>query len=180
MASAEGFLNQRQSLRTGNSEKDTVYYVDFEMIPYDVPVVLQHIFYDFDKATLRPESKEGLDRLISLLNEHPEISIELAAHTDRRGTDDYNMDLSLRRAQSVVDYLTANGIDQKRLSTAGYGKTYPVTVGKETAASHAFLKEGDILSEAFIGQLTPEQQEVADQINRRTEFRITGPAFHEP
>ncbi len=180
MASAEGFLNQRQSLRTGNSGKDTVYYVDFEMIPYDVPVVLQHIFYDFDKATLRPDSKEELDRLISLLNEHPEISIELAAHTDRRGTDDYNRDLSLRRAQSVVDYLTANGIDLKRLSTAGYGKTHPVTVGKETAASHAFLKEGDILSESFIGQLTPEQQEVADQINRRTEFRVTGPAFHEP
>jgi len=180
MASANGFLNQRQSLRTGNTEKDTVYIVDFEMIPYDVPVVLQNIFYDFDRATLRPESKDGLNRLITLLNEHPEISIELTAHTDRRGTDDYNRDLSLRRAQSVVDYLAANGIDPKRLSTAGYGKTHPFTVGKETAASHAFLKEGDILTEEFIGQLTPEQQVIADQINRRTEFRVPVPAFSRP
>lgn len=180
LASADGFLNQRQSLRTGNSEKDTTYYVDFEMIPYEVPVVLKNIFYDFDKATLRPESKEGLDQLISLLNDHPEISIELAAHTDRRGSDDYNRDLSLRRAQSVVNYLTAHGIDQHRLTATGYGKSHPVTVGKEAAGSHAFLKEGDILSEEYIRQLTPEQQEVADQINRRTEFRVQSPAFNKP
>ncbi|MEN6589313.1 MAG: OmpA family protein [Proteiniphilum sp.] len=180
VASADGFLNQKQSLRTTSAEKDTLYYVDFEMIPYNKPIVLEHIFYDYDRATLRPDSKKALDTLINLLCAHPEISIELSAHTDRKGSAAYNLDLSLRRAQAVVDYLMANGIRENRLTAAGRGEEVPKRVGKNIASRYAFLKEGDVLTEDFIGQLTPSQQGIADQINRRTEFRVIEPTFFIP
>ncbi|MEA5043922.1 MAG: OmpA family protein, partial [Petrimonas sp.] len=167
----------KKMLSTFVEEKDTVYFVDFEMIPYNRPVILENIFFDFDKAELRPESKEELDGLIGLLNDNPSITIELSAHTDRKGAEGYNQDLSLRRAQSVVRYLIGKGVDERRLSAAGFGKTQPKTVSATIAEKYGFLKEGDRLDEAFIEKLTPEQQEIADQINRRTEFRVTGSSF---
>ncbi|MDO5663983.1 MAG: OmpA family protein [Bacteroidia bacterium] len=172
MASVDGFLNLKKSLKTSVEEKDTVYFVDFEMTPYNKPVILENIFYDFDKATLRPESKEELDGLIALLNDNPSVAIELSAHTDRKGSEEYNQNLSLRRAQSVVRYLTDNGINDGRLSAVGFGKTQPKTVSASIAKKYDFLKEDDLLDEAFIENLPPEQQEIADQINRRTEFKI--------
>lgn len=180
MASAEGFLNQKQSLRTTSEEKDTLYYVDFEMIPYDKPVVMENIFYDYDCATLRPESKEELDKLVALLRTYPEITIELTAHTDRNGSEAYNLDLSARRAQAVADYLTARGIGENRLTATGLGETEPKRVSKNIAAKHVFLKEGDLLTEEFVGKLPPPQQAVADQVNRRAEFRVIEPTFFAP
>src|SRR5690554_554870 len=174
LASVEGFLNRRERLQAMPPDKDTLVYVDFEMIPFDKPVVMENIFYDFDSAVLRPESKEGLEELASLMMEHPEIYVELSAHTDRMGPDDYNRELSLRRARSVADYLVARGIDKDRLSAIGHGKSQPESVSKKTAGRYDFLKEGDILSEEFIEQLPSGQQEVADQINRRTSFKVIG------
>ncbi|WP_298646378.1 OmpA family protein [uncultured Proteiniphilum sp.] len=172
MAGAEGFLNQKQTFHTSPAEKDTIYYVDFEMVPYHKPVVLENIFYDFDRATLRPESKEGLDILIALLNDNPSVAIKLGAHTDRKGSDEYNHDLSLRRAQSVVNYLVAHGVDAQRLSAQGFGKTQPVRVTKRIADQFDFLKEGDVLTGEFIETLAIDQQGIADQINRRTSFEV--------
>lgn len=172
MASAKDFLNVKKTLYTTPEEKDTTYYVDFEMSPYTKPVILENIFYDFDKATLRPESKEELDGLIALLNDNPEIVIELSAHTDRKGSEEYNQKLSLRRAQSVVDYLINSGIDERRLQAAGYGELQPKEVTKGMGEKFDFLKEGEILTEEYIENLLPEQQEIADQINRRTEFKV--------
>ncbi len=177
MANAKDFLNVKKTLYTIPEEKDTTYYVDFEMSPYTKPVILENIFYDFDKATLRPESKEELDGLIALLNDNPEIVIELSAHTDRKGAEEYNQKLSLRRAQSVVDYLIAHGIDERRLQAAGYGESQPKTVSKRGTEEFDFLKEGDVLTEEFIQNLTPEQQDIADQMNRRTEFKVVETNF---
>ena len=177
MAAAEGFLNQKQRLSISAIEKDTIYYIDFEMIPYNKPVVLNNIFYDFDSATLRPESKKELDGLIVLLNENPSVTITLAAHTDRKGSDEYNVDLSLRRAQSVVNYLVSHGIAMPRLTAYGFGKTRPVKVTKRIAGQIDFLNEGDELTEEFIESLMPDQQEIADQINRRTSFEVIDNEF---
>ena len=177
---ADGFIKQKQSLWTTSEEKDTLYYVDFEMIPYNKPVILEHIFYDYDRATLRSESKHELDKLAAILRENPEISIEIAAHTDRHGNEAYNRDLSARRAQAVLDYLGVSGIDVGRIQTVGRGKTEPMRVRKSIASQYDFLKEGDLLTEAFIEQLIPTQQAIADQINRRTEFRVLPPTFFNP
>lgn len=178
LASAKDHLNSRMSLKTIATEKDSIYLVDFILTPINKPVVLENIFYDFDKATLRPESKEGLDELIDLLNANPNVTIELSAHTDRKGSDEYNMKLSQRRAESVVSYLISAGIAKDRLTAAGKGKSQPKNVTKAVIKKYDFLTEGEILTEEFIDTLTPEQQEMADQINRRTEFRVLSVTYN--
>lgn len=172
MASARGYLNQNFELKTGPEEKNETYIVDFFLSPISKPVVIENIFYDFDKATLRPESKKALDELIKMLNDNPNVTIELGAHTDRKGSDQYNERLAQRRAQSVVDYLIAGGIAKDRLEAKGYGESVPKVINKKMAKNYDFLNEGDVLTEEFIEKLTPEQQETADQINRRTEFKV--------
>ena len=173
MASASGYLNQKQTLSVPDGEKSETYYVDFYLASITKPVLID-IFYDFDKATLRTESKKALDELIALLNDNPNVTIELSAHTDRKGSDEYNMSLSQRRAQSVVDYLIRGGIEKDRLTAVGYGKSQPKEVTKSQAKKYDFLndKEGQKLDPEFIETLTPEQQDIADQINRRTEFKV--------
>lgn len=172
MASARGYLNQNFELKTGPEEKNETYIVDFYLSPISKPVVIENIFYDFDKATLRPESQKALDEMIKMLNDNPNVTIELGAHTDRKGSDQYNERLAQRRAQSVVDYLIAGGIEKERLEAKGYGESIPKVINKKMAKNYDFLNEGDVLTEEFILTLTPEQQEIADQINRRTEFKV--------
>ncbi|MDR1258142.1 MAG: OmpA family protein [Tannerellaceae bacterium] len=172
MASARGYLNQNFELHTGPEEKSETYLVDFFLSPVYTPVVVENIFYAFDSAVLRPESKEALDELIRMLNDNPNVAIELGAHTDRMGTEVYNEGLAQRRAQSVVDYLIAGGIDPGRLEARGYGKSVPKAISKKMAGEWDFLTEGDVLTEEFVTALTPAQQATADAINRRTEFRV--------
>lgn len=172
LASGKGYLNSKMDLKTVNQEKDSTYLVDFVLYAINKPAVLENIFYDFDKAALRNESKKELDGLIELLEINPNVTIELSAHTDRKGSQEYNQRLSQRRAQSVVDYLTSHRISKDRLTVAGYGKLIPKVVTKSIAKKYEFLKEGDVLNEEFISKLSPEQQEIADQINRRTEFKV--------
>lgn len=110
--------------------------------------------------------------MIKMLNDNPNVTIELGAHTDRKGSEQYNERLAQRRAQSVVDYLIAGGIAQDRLEAKGYGESVPKTINKRMAKNYDFLNEGDVLTEEFIERMTLEQQEIADQINRRTEFKV--------
>jgi outer membrane protein OmpA-like peptidoglycan-associated protein len=108
---------------------------DYQEVTKDIPlkkieigntIVLKNIFFDFDKATLRPESFNELDRLVKLLTENPTIKVELSAHTDSKGSDEYNMKLSQKRAESVVNYLIGKGISADRLIAKGYGETQPI------------------------------------------------------
>jgi peptidoglycan-associated lipoprotein len=137
------------------------------------PVILDNMYYDLDKATLSPETEEVLDNeLITSRNGSPNISIELASHTDFRGRETYNQELSQRRAQSVVDYLIAQGIAPDRVKAVGYGESVPKVITKKLASLYPQFKEGDVLTEEFILTLSEEDQEVAHQINRRTEFQV--------
>lgn len=172
LAGAKGYLNARQEFTSDTAEEDAEYGVDFILASIHKPVVIDNIFYDFDKATLRPESKEALDEMVQVLKDNPNVTIEMASHTDRKGTDEYNINLSSRRAQSVIDYLIENGISADRLQSQGYGESRPKTITKKLARVYPQFKEGDILTEEYILQLSPEDQEIADQINRRTEFQV--------
>jgi outer membrane protein OmpA-like peptidoglycan-associated protein/tetratricopeptide (TPR) repeat protein len=95
-------------------------------IEVNKPIVMENVYYDFNKATLKPESYPSLDSLVSLLNFYPKMIIEISAHTDNKGSDKYNMTLSEKRAKSVVDYLISKGIDASRLQSKGYGESMPI------------------------------------------------------
>ena len=172
MAGAKGYMNGKQEFVSDMAEEDAEYAVDFILAAMTKPQVIENIFYDFDKATLRPESKTALDSMVMILKDNPQIVIEMASHTDRWGNDNYNLKLSDRRAQSVVDYLIAAGIDPSRLRPKGYGETRPITVTKRIARLYPQFKEGDVLNEEYIEKLEKPDQDAADQINRRTEFQV--------
>ena len=172
MAGAEGYLNARQEFESDSTEEDAEYNVDFILAAMFKAQIIENIFYDFDKAVLRDESKLALDSMVMLLKDHPNIVIEMASHTDRVGSEKYNQGLSQRRAQSVVDYLIANGIPKERLKPTGYGESRPKTVTKRIHSQYPQFEEGTQLTEEFIKTLSKEDQEAADQINRRTEFQV--------
>ena len=172
LAACKGYLNHQEQLRVGNVKESEEYTLQFPLYNISAPVLIENIFYDFDKATLRPESSAALDSLVDLLNENSHITIELSAHTDYKGSDQYNERLSQQRAESVVRYLIQHGIAADRLTPKGYGETKPKTIKRKVAERYEFLKEGDKLTEEFITALPEEQQEVCNQLNRRTEFRV--------
>ncbi|RAU84192.1 OmpA family protein [Pontibacter arcticus] len=158
LAEKSGFFTARQSITTvgktptqdqlpqqQNEIRLTATLV-LNQIVKEKAIVLENIFYDFDKAAIRPDAAVELDKLVEILKDNPRISIELSSHTDARGKDIYNLDLSQRRAESAVKYIISKGIDKARITAKGYGETRPVVRNAKTEAQH--------------------------QRNRRTEFKV--------
>jgi outer membrane protein OmpA-like peptidoglycan-associated protein len=136
-------LNLDSLVKAGNRQ----IHKDLYLVPIEIGQVfrLNNVFFDFDKWDLRPESFVELDRVVKLLNENPAMEIELSAHTDSYGSDDYNFKLSDNRARSCMEYLLSKGIIPNRVTSQGYGETKPVAAND-----------------------TPENR----QLNRRVEFKI--------
>lgn len=172
LATCKGFLNHKEDLKVVPMTDSHEYVLQFPLASITAPVLIDNIFYDFDKATLRPESQTALDELVKLLNENPNVTIELSSHCDYKGSSAYNKLLAQRRAESVVNYLVDKGIARDRLSPVGYGKEKPKTIRKKLTEKLTWLKEGDVLTEEFIKKLDAEKQEVCNQLNRRTEFIV--------
>lgn len=172
LGNCRGYLNQKEDAVTVDLEDSKTFPINFTLASLSKPVGLDNIFFEFGKATLTPESSAALDKLVKVLNDNPNITIEIGAHTDRIGSADGNLQLSGKRAQSVVDYLIKGGIEADRLTAKGYGKTQPVVVDKNIKKKYNFLKEDTALDEEYIDTLTDEQKDIADSINRRTEFRV--------
>ena len=172
LATCKGYLNFRNNLHADSLEVEHQHVLQFPLPSINVPVLVRNVFYEFDKADLTPESTAALDRLTNMLKENPNVTIELAAHCDYRGNDDYNLRLSQRRAESVVRYLTEHGIEAERLTAKGYGETMPKIVNKKLLETYPFLHEGDTLTVPYILALPADQQEVCNALNRRTEFRV--------
>ena len=172
LGTCKGYLNHQQQIRVQPAKASQEYVLQFPLANISAPVLIENIFYDFNKATLRPESKTALDQLVVLLNQNPNVTIELSAHTDCRGSEAYNERLSQQRAESVVAYLIAHGIAADRLTPKGYGESMPKRIKPRVAEKYPFLKEGDVLTEEMINALPEEQQEQCHQMNRRTEFKV--------
>ena len=136
-------LNLDSLIKVGHKE----IHKDLYLVPIEIGQVvrLNNVYFDFDKWFLRPESFVELDRVVKMLNENPAIEIEMSAHTDSRGSDDYNFKLSDNRARSVVEYIQSKGIAVSRIISKGYGETKPVV---------------------------PNDTDENRQLNRRVEFTI--------
>ncbi len=173
LAKKEGFLQGKERETTKGQESSVDFTAEIYLPPIDKPITVENIFFDFASAELRPESMVSLDKLVETLNDNPTITIELSSHTDSRGDDEFNMELSQQRAQSVVDYLISKDIASDRLVAKGYGESTPKSVDMRDHEAYPFLSEGQVLTEEFIGTIEDEDlQEVAHFLNRRTEFRV--------
>ena len=172
LGTCKGYLNHKETLRPDTSSVSKEYTLQFELPSITAPVLVDNVFYAFDSAELTEASTLSLDSLTALMAENPHITIELSSHCDYRGNDEYNMRLSQRRAESVVNYLIAHGVSSDRLTPVGYGESRPKVIRRRLAERHPFLHENDTLTEAFIRKLPEEQQETCNALNRRTEFRV--------
>lgn len=175
----DGYLRDKASANTIGLEDSKNFNFELFLSPTDVPVNLENINYEFGSWELLPQSKTSLDTLVATLIVNPTITVEIMSHTDYIGSDQFNFELSQKRAQSVVDYLIERGISPQRLVAKGYGETWPKTVTRVVARQYDFLNRGDELTEEFILNLPEEQQEAARAINRRTEFRVLSTDFIE-
>lgn len=174
LATCKGYLNHQEEVKAlvnPKESRDTT--LQFALANISAPTLIDNIFYDFDKATLRDSSKTALDQLVALLKENPHVTIELSAHCDYKGSAEYNKRLSQRRAEAVVAYLIAHGIAADRLTPVGYGKERPKKIKKKLTEKYKWLKEGDVLTEDFIrGLKDKKKDEICNQLNRRTEFSV--------
>ncbi|QZT36497.1 OmpA family protein [Halosquirtibacter xylanolyticus] len=168
----KGFLNAKYLFNTLEAKESIHLNTNLALTPTDAPISVDNIYFDLAKWDLLPQSKTSLDQLYQILIDNPTIAIEIMAHTDARGDQQSNFTLSQKRAQSVVSYLKAKGIQSVRLTAKGYGKTSPKVVDTALAEKYDFLKEGEVLTMENILKMDNEQQEICHQINRRTEFRV--------
>ena len=181
LASKRGYLNGKEKETTKGQEKSRDFMVTILLTAIDRPIDLPNILYDFDKWDLRPESMVSLDKLVETLTDNPNITIEIMSHTDTRNTEEYNLILSQKRAQSVVDYLVSKGIELERLTAKGYGKSSTKVVDSGISLQYPFLKTGTQLTEQYVNTLlNDEQKEIAHQINRRTEFKVLRTDYEPP
>ena len=173
LGTCTGYLNHKEQLLPDTSSVSHEYVLQFPLPSLKDPVLVNNVFYAFDSAELTDSSTTALDSLLMVMEENPNITIELSSHCDYRGNHEYNMGLSQRRAESVVKYLVAHGVAKERLIAVGYGKTRPKVIRRRVAEKYPFLHETDTLTEAYIKALpNDEQQEICNALNRRTEFRV--------
>ena len=172
LATARGYLNQKQDVKTFGLKDSYTYTQNFVLTTLSKPVKMENVFYEFAKWDITKDSEAALDDLVKLLNDNPNITIELSAHTDLVGNAAANKILSEKRAQSCVSYLIKKGIEAERLTPVGYGKDQPVVADKLLHDRYPFIPVEQVLSEEFILSLPKDQQEICNQINRRTEFKV--------
>ncbi|MFM8433388.1 MAG: OmpA family protein [Bacteroidota bacterium] len=156
MGSKDGYFTNSEDVTTvGRDQSEDLFVklkLELEEIVVNKPIVLENIYYDLDKSDIRPDAKPGLDKLVQIMKDNPDIKIELGSHTDSRARDAYNDDLSQRRAESAVKYIVSTGIDRKRITAKGYG-------------------ERQLVNGCTNGVKCTEEQH---QANRRTEFKVVG------
>ena len=180
VSSLDNYLNGKAKANTMDADESKTIEVALTMKSYEKPIEIPNILYDFDKWDLRAESTSELDKLVEILNDNPNIIIELGAHTDFRGDENHNNKLSHQRAESVVNYLVNKGISKARLRSRGYGSSNAKEVDKTIAEKFNFLRMGSLLTKEYINSLQNEaQKEIAHQINRRTEFKVISADYQE-
>ena len=174
----KGYLNGKGKISTMDLDDSKHFKQEIKIAKLGEPIKLDNTFYEFGKWNLTESSKIELEKLVKILNDNPNITIELGAHTDMVGNESSNQILSQKRAQSVVDFLISKGIQEDRLTAKGYGESVPQIVTAKIAENSPF-NLGDVLSPEFIEALSAEDeeqtkalQEKANQINRRTEFKV--------
>jgi len=172
LVTARGYLNAKEQWNTFGLKDSKTYTMDFVLQPISRPVTMENVFYEFGRWELTQASEKEMEQLVKLLNDNPNITIELSAHTDLKGTDEFNNELSQKRAQSCCDYLIQHGIEKERLTPVGYGKTKPVVADKALNKQYPWIPVEQVLDETFINSLPADKQEICNQINRRTEFKV--------
>jgi peptidoglycan-associated lipoprotein len=148
---------------------------EYDTILSEKAIVMENILYEYGDDKILPTAEPDLNFLLEIMNQYPDLIIELSSHTDNRGNDDFNKALSQRRAESAKQWLLKKGINQTRIKAVGNGENVPKVVDDRLANKHPEFLPGDVFSGEYINKLeTEEDKELAHALNRRTEFKIIG------
>ena len=174
VAYKENFLKSKVRISTIGLEDGKLFSENINLTPVNEDVEIPNILYEFGSWELNDIAKKELSKLVIKLKDNPTASIELSSHTDMVGSDEANQELSQKRANSVFEYLKVNGVDEARIVPKGYGETKPKVVDEGIYESvNEVFPVGSVLSPEFIENLKTDQlKALANQINRRTEFRV--------
>lgn len=177
--SKDNYFTKKKEVNIGTLRSDTSFNLILVLQPIpDKPMVLPDIYYEFNKWDLAPKYQDSLMVLVKILNDNPKIVIELASHTDSKGSLEYNDTLSMKRAETVVTFLTEKGINKARVVAKGYGKRMPLILATDITKDGYTFQKGTKLTEEYILSIADlKKREVAYQLNRRTEFSVIGKNF---
>ncbi len=167
----DGYFNGKSRFTTDSLEFNKTFEYDIMLESLNKTIEIPNIEFAFGRWELTEPSKVILDSTVRIMIENPHIVIELSAHTDMVGSDQSNMELSQKRANSVTTYFESKGIPAARMVAKGYGESKPKEITKYDA-KYPFLPKGSVLNENFIKSLSKEEQEAANQQNRRIEMRV--------
>jgi len=163
------YLNKTDKITTVGLENPQQILKSFNLSPISKVIDISNIKFDLGKWDLKPDFEKSLQKVIQLLKDNPTIIIEIGVRTDSKSSDEYNLALSQKQAQSITDYLIEKGIDLKRLVARGYGETTSNTL----SADSGDFPKGSVMSDSFIANLATEGlKEKAHQLNRRVEIKI--------
>ncbi len=177
--SEDNYFTKKANVVIGTLKRDSTCLVNIVLQPIpDKPIVLPDIYYELNKWDLLPQYEDSLMVLVKVLNDNPKIVIELASHTDSRASDQYNDELSQKRAETAVRFITGQGINKDRLVAKGYGKRMPRVLATDIIRDGYTFERGKKLTEAYVLSIPDlKKREVAYQLNRRTEFSVIGKNF---
>ncbi len=172
LVAAPGYLNQKQKFTTQNLNDDTDFLFDIYLMSSERPIVFDDLTFNKKSFAIDPEMVPSLERIFTILSENPQLKIQIVTHTDGEGDETQNVVLSQKQSQAILDYLIKKGIATERLSAKGVGGSEPVVADKELIRKYRFLFQDEAITEELIESLRLKDQEIARQINRRTEFKV--------
>ena len=172
LVTAPGYFNHRDKINTKGLRESRQYNLNINLQSVEKPLIFDNIQFESGKSDLSNATREELNKVVSLLEDNPDVKIDIVSHTDASGDANANVELSKKRADEVKQYLVSKGIKTERLSAIGLGSEKPVKVSKLLAQQYSFLKEGDEITEPFIQRLMRRDQNTARNLNNRVEFGI--------
>ncbi len=172
LVAAPGYFNQREKVTTLGLTQSKQFNLNIKLNSSKRPLIFDNLLFASGQWDLTPSARQELTKVVSLLNENPNIKLNIVSHTDASGDETQNIVLSQKRAEAVVKYLISQGIATERLSALGVGGSQPITVTAAIAGKHPFLHEKELLTELFIQRLNRRDQETARKFNNRVEFNV--------
>jgi peptidoglycan-associated lipoprotein len=172
LVTAPGYFNHKDKINTKGIRESRQYNLNINLQTIEKPLYFENIKFETGGWELSKSAKTELNNVIALLKNNPSVKIDITSHTDGKGDENENTELSRKRAEAVKQYIASQEIQPDRLAAIGMGSKKPLKAEQNIVKKYNFLKQGDELTEEFIKRLQPKDQTVARSLNNRVEFSV--------
>jgi peptidoglycan-associated lipoprotein len=172
LVTAPGYFNSKDKINTKGVRTSRQFNLNINLLSIELPLYFENIKFEAGDWELSKSTKTELDKVASILKNNPSVKIDIISHTDGKGDESENTELSRKRAESIKQYIVSQEITSDRLATIGLGSKKPLKVDQNLIQKYSFLKLGDELTEDFIKRLMQRDQSIARNLNNRVEFSV--------